>query len=147
MSNITKENTYEQEVAPLLDKLVEICEKNDFPMMVAVQLYTNLEQGARIAAQSVETPDTAIHLLISSKILRGEAKVTIQDEDTFSISLSDAPIEQETESLAEHSTHCDSCRESMEERIARGEDISSIRIVKHDSNPLEFFKLPSKTIH
>jgi len=141
-SEQAKEEIFTKEIAPLMDEIAERCDKHNFPLLVAVQLYTNKTDGARIAAQSVETKKSVLPLKISSKLLRGEAKVMLDgSEDSFYVSLSDdegnfneLPFDESAlETLQEHALHCEECRVHMEDRMQAGEDISQIRILgDHD---------------
>jgi hypothetical protein len=123
-----KETLFAEQIAPLIDQISELCNSNDMPLIVAVQLYINKTNGARVAAQSIETASTVAPLRISSKMLRGEAKVTLESESSFHIELAGEDGEYE-ESLEEHAEHCEDCKEEMFIKLASGEDISAIRIL------------------
>lgn len=136
-----KETLFAEQIAPLIDRISEICNDNEMPLLVAVQLYVNKTDGARVAAQSIETPSTVAPIKISSKMLRGEAKVTLESNTQFHIELADEEGNfesnvnpEELESLEEHAEHCDDCRAEMIMRVAQGEDVSAIRILSdaHD---------------
>jgi len=140
-----------------MDEITELCNEHNFPLLIAVQLYTNKTDGARIAAQSVETKTSVLPFKISSKLLRGEAKIALDSESSFYVQLADeegnynnASIdnfdEPQLETLQEHSAHCDECREQMEQRVLAGEDISDIRIIndhdEYDSFQVDEMMLP-----
>lgn len=153
-----KEDIFSQKVAPLMDKIAEVCDEHNFPLLVAVQLYVNKTDGARIAAQSVETRASVLPFKISSKLLRGEARVTSDSDSSFYVSIADDEgnfssslnstlfDESQLETLQEHSAHCDDCREQVLERLAQGEDISNIRIIGDHISSADNFTVDETTL-
>lgn len=137
-----KEEIFTQKVAPLMDEISELCDEHNFSLLIAVQLYVNKTEGARVAAQSVETKNSVLPIKLSNKILRGEVKITADTESSFHIDLlddydysdNDDFDPDQLESLQEHAEHCEDCREDMQKRILAGEDVSNVRIIgDHDS--------------
>lgn len=106
-----QETRFSSEVAPIMTQLTEICDLYNMPLLIAVQLYTNKTNGARIAAQSVENKNTVIPLRICSKLLRGQARITLESELAFYITIPDENGNYESE------THCDDCHTSLENDV------------------------------
>jgi hypothetical protein len=140
-----KETQFTEEISPLIDRITELCNKYDMPLLVAVQLYINKTDGVRMAAQSVETKNSVLPLRISSKLLRGEARVSAEGDEAYYIKLADEEGNfndsfeyTQLETLEEHAAHCSDCKEMMEERVASGEDISNVRIMGDHTDEVSF---------
>ncbi len=91
-----REAIFKKKLAPLMDKLTELCDKHSMPMLIAVQLFSNETTGARLAAQAVQTNEMSVSLAVSSAILRGQAKVSIQSDRTFLVTIAESSNEYET---------------------------------------------------
>lgn len=145
--HIKIENTFNKEIVPLLDKISDLCEKHNLPMLSAFQLFEDTEQGARLATKTFSNAKSSVPLLLCSSVLEGTAKVVLIGNSSFSVTLPDDTgnheeiyDENDLETLEAHAEHCQSCSESLGRHLDNGEDLSTVHVIKHADD--EYDDLP-----
>ena len=147
----TQQNRYDTKIAPLLKELTKLCDKFGMPMLTAVQLFENEENGARVNTQATHPEEMSLPMTLSTSLMNGSTQVRVAEGNMLQLIMpkgempeplkeyardsysSELPyVEDELESLVQHSTHCEDCRMLMEEAIMRGERVDNIVVPPHD---------------
>jgi hypothetical protein len=125
----TQQNRFDKKIAPLLQKLANLCEEFDMPMITSVQLFSSEEDGARVCTSATHQLKMSLPMTLSTSLMNGTTKVRISDN---AIQFMDTPVSDDLESLVEHAQHCEACNDLMMEAISRGECVDNILVPPHE---------------
>ena len=144
----TQQNRFDKKIAPLLKELADLCEKFEMPMLAAVQLFENEEDGARVNTSATHPQAMSLPMTLSTSLMNGTTQVRISEDNTLQLtipkkdmpeelkSFAESEDEDELEPLALHAMHCEDCNILMQEAIARGERVDNIVVPNHEGNGL-----------
>lgn len=143
----TQQNRFDKKIAPLLKELADLCDKFEMPMLAAVQLFENDEDGARVNTSATHPQAMSLPMTLSTSLMNGTTQVRISEDNQLQLIIpkKDMPEElrpfaqseeDDLEPLVLHALHCEDCNILMQEAIARGESIDNIVVPSHDGDTL-----------
>ena len=136
-----QEKRFYKEIEPLLDQLVNLCDKYKMPVITAVQVFDSDKTGLRVCGTSSDPAEMGFQMLLSRSLLNGSTTVTIQKDNTLQLNLDvEEPAfqqylpnknEDDFEPLVEHAATCKDCNELLQDLILRGERVDNVVVPKH----------------
>lgn len=152
----TQQNRFDKKIAPILKELTALCKKFDMPMLTAIQLFENEEEGARVSTTATHPQGMSLPMTLSTSLMNGTTQVRIAEGNMLQLIMPKGEMpeelkpyarergvpfeEDELEPLVEHAMHCEDCNELMQEAILRGERVDNIVVPKHEDGLMDLLE-------
>ena len=117
----TKEEIFDNQIAPLLEQIQEICKKSDIGSVMAFQIKLDKKDGAMISLSGNKSSDIIQPFDIAAQILSGNVSVmAVPAEQALELGLTDGVMEL----IKQHAAECDDCRMKIQNAETSGKTLS-----------------------
>ena len=117
----TKEEIFDNQIAPLLEQIQEICKKSDIGSVMAFQIKLDKQDGAMISLSGNKSSDIIQPFDIAAQILSGNVSVmAVPAEQALELGLTDGVMTL----IKQHADECDDCRMKIQAAELSGKTLS-----------------------